>query len=69
MSGPLADVYQVTFALITRVTASSGTETLVEVTVEGFARPRVTSGEDISCTGTGKLKRMIADLLRRQLPA
>ena len=67
LSGPRADMYQVTFAIVTRVTTHSANETLVETLVDGRARDRATSGSDVTCSGTGRLERAIADLPRHQL--
>ncbi len=64
MQGERADVYEVRFALVTRLRAA-GEETLVQTRLEGLARDRFTNETPVVCGGTGKLEGEIATLLRR----
>lgn len=64
MQGKRADLYEVRFALVTRL-AADGEETLVQTRLEGLARDRYTNEAPVVCGGTGKLEGEIAELLRR----
>lgn len=68
-AGPRADTYEVQFVIITRVSASSDTETLVETIIDGSARDRMVSGGSFRCTGTGTLEKAVVDLLMRRVRA
>jgi len=65
LQGERADVYEVEFALVTRLRPLEGGGSIVETRLEGRARDRFVNEAPVYCTGTGKLEEQIAELLRR----
>jgi len=65
LQGERADVYEVEFALVTRLRPLEAGGTVVETRMEGRARDRFVNEVPVYCTGTGKLEAEIAELLRR----
>jgi hypothetical protein len=59
---PAADTYEITFAILARLTPRATDSTLVEVLVDGRARDRTQSSNPVFCSGTGRLE---AALLQR----
>ena len=57
-----ADTYEITFAILARVSPHTPDTTLVEVLVDGTARARGLSTNRVFCSGTGRLE---AELLQR----
>jgi len=56
--GHAADSYEVTFAMLARLTPQDSGSTLVEVLVDGTARDRTLNlSNALSCTGTGRLEK------------
>ena len=56
--GQAADSYEVTFAMLARLTPQDSSNTLVEVLVDGSARDRTLNlSNALSCTGTGRLEK------------
>jgi hypothetical protein len=56
--GRAADSYEVTFAMLARLTPQDSGSTLVEVLVDGSARDRTLNlSNALSCTGTGRLEK------------
>jgi len=63
VGGHAADSYDVTFAMLARLTPQEGGTTLVQVVVDGTARDRtLILSNPVSCGGTGRLER---DFLQR----
>jgi hypothetical protein len=56
---PAADVYAVTFAILTRVTPQDSARTIVEVIIDGTARDQAERSSPVSCAGTGRLETVI----------
>jgi len=67
MTGPRADTHDVHFAIVTRVRASSETETLVETLIDGTARDRSATGGSTLCKGTGLLEQAVVEALIARL--
>lgn len=64
---PLADDYDVTLSVLTRVSASGEGWSVMTTTVSGRAKPRAVSGASVYCQSTGKLERRIVDLVLQSL--
>lgn len=64
-----ADRFVVTFAVMTRLTATPEGHTLVETLVDGHAHNAAGSAYSVPCVGRGKLEKQIADGLRRRVTA
>jgi len=55
--GRAADSYEVTFAMLVRLTPQDGGRSLVEVVIDGTARDRTLNlSNPVFCTGTGRLE-------------
>src|SRR5438094_691077 len=55
--GHAADSYEVTFAMLVRLTPQDGGRSLVEVVIDGTARDRTLNlSNPVFCTGTGRLE-------------
>jgi hypothetical protein len=63
--GPIADIYEIDFQVVTELRPAPGGGTQVDTRVEGSARDRTISGNRVPCSGTGKLEREIAAMLKR----
>lgn len=64
--GPIADAYEVNFALITRVIpAANGT--LLEIIVDGHARDRTQPGTPVPCVTRGKFEEQIVAYLMQRV--
>jgi hypothetical protein len=56
-----ADAYAVTLTALSRVTAVGPASSLVVTQVVASATPRATSGNEVRCSSTGRLERVIND--------
>lgn len=65
IQGERADLFDVEFALATRLRPRPDGGTVVETRLEGLARDRYVNEAPVRCGGTGKLEGEIAELLRR----
>ncbi|HEY7767312.1 hypothetical protein [Longimicrobium sp.] len=63
VSMPNADAYAVTVTMITQLNAEAPAATRVQTVLEATARPRDTAGNEVTCTSTGHLERLIASRL------
>jgi hypothetical protein len=63
VSLPNADAYAVTVTVVTQLSAE-GPGTRAQTVVEATARPRDTAGNQVTCTTTGHLERLIASRLQ-----
>jgi hypothetical protein len=61
LTGLAADEYEITFAILARVSPRDDANTIVEILVDGTARDRTSSSNSVFCTGTGVIE---AGLLR-----
>jgi hypothetical protein len=66
-AGNRADSHEVSFAIVTRVVPGRDNSPMVETLIDGSARPRDASSSPVPCTGTGKLERVIGNLIRRKV--
>jgi len=62
-SGILANLYDVTLALATRVSPASDGGSMVTTILEGWAEPRVTRGNPVHCRSKGTLEEGITALV------
>lgn len=65
MQGERADVFQVEFAMATRLRPRDDGTTVVETRLEGRARDRFVNENPVFCRGTGRLEEEIGQLLRQ----
>lgn len=56
---PAADVYQVIFAMMAKLTPQPGGGTEVDIIVDGTARNLAEGGAMLHCTGTGRLEAIL----------
>lgn len=64
---PVADDYDVTLSVLTRVSTSGEGWSMMTTTVSGRAKPRAVSGAPVYCQSTGKLEQRIFDLVLQSL--
>jgi hypothetical protein len=64
VSIPNADTYAVTLAIVTQLNGETTDATRVQTVLEATARPRDTAGNQVTCTSTGHLERLIASRLQ-----
>jgi len=67
--GDAADMYEITFAIMARVTGNDAGRTLVEVFVDGTAHERTTSADVVSCMSTGRLEAAFLQRLAARIPS
>jgi hypothetical protein len=68
--GHAADSYEVTFAMLVRLTPQDGDLVLVEVLIDGTARDRTLNlSNPVFCTGTGRLEREFLQRLEARIGA
>lgn len=60
LSGPLANQYEITLSISTRLTAKGPEETEVLTTVDAFGEPRAVSGNMVHCGSRGVLELRVA---------
>ena len=66
-SGPLANQYDVTLTVITKLTAKGPENTQVVTVMDAYGRPRAVSGNSIHCTSRGVLEMKIAQKVAEAL--
>lgn len=69
VGGTRADIYEVSFVLVTTVRAGPSNNTIVETMIDGNARDRSRGDSGVPCHGTGKLEREIGELIRIRVQA
>ncbi len=67
LSGPLANRYEITLAVMTRVTAKDETSSEILTMVDAFGRPRAVSGNPIHCQSRGTLEQRVAQAIATAL--
>ena len=68
-NGPLANHYEVTLAVTTKLTKVDENHTEVSTVVDGSAKPRTTAGHPIQCTTRQKLEALIVKKVAEALGA
>ncbi len=63
MLGALADEYNITLSVVTRLSDEPGGGTKILTTVDAIGRPRATSGNPLRCESSGALELRVAQLL------
>lgn len=66
---PTADVYPITFAILSRLRRQNHDSTVVEVLVDGTARDPAQNSNPVFCTGTGRLETVLLQRLESQIVA
>lgn len=66
-SGILANLYDVTLALATRVSPAPAGGSVMTTILEGWAEPRVTRGNPVHCRSKGTLEERIAAVVAERL--
>lgn len=67
LAGPLANQYDVTLAVVTRLTAKGEAGTEILTMVDAYARPRAVSGNPLHCQSRGELEKRIAQRIAEAL--
>jgi len=67
LAGPLANQYDITLSVVTRLTAKGPESTEVVTMVDAWGRPRAVSGNVIHCQSRGKLEERIAQRIAEAL--
>ncbi len=67
LAGPLANQYEITLAVVTRLTAKDPENTEIVTMVDGYGRPRAVSGNVIHCQSRGELEKRIAQRIAEAL--
>lgn len=63
MLGALADDYNITLSVVTRLTDAPGGGTQILTVVDAIGRPRATSGNPLRCESSGVLELRVAQLI------
>ncbi len=66
-SGPLANQYDITLSVMTKLTAKGDESTEVLTLVDAHGRPRAVSGNTVHCQSRGVLEKQIAQLVAEAL--
>ena len=67
LAGPLANQYDVTLAVVTRLTAKGPESTEILTMVDAYGRPRAVSGNPLHCQSRGELEKRIAQRIAEAL--
>lgn len=67
LAGPLANQYDITLAVMTRLTAKGPESTEILTMVDAYGRPRAVSGNPIHCQSRGELEKRIAQRIAEAL--
>ena len=67
LAGPLANQYDVTLGVVTRLTAKGPESTEVLTMVDAYGRPRAVSGNAMHCQSRGELEKRIAQRIAEAL--
>lgn len=66
-SGPLANVYEVTLSILTRLSKVDDGQTEVSTTIAATAKPRTNAGYPVDCTSRQKLEALIVEKVKEAL--
>ena len=69
MTRSLADEYDITLSVVTRLTDEPGGRTKVLTTVDAIGRPRAARGNPVRCESAGVLELRVAQLVAERLGA
>ncbi len=67
LAGPLANQYDITLAVVTRLTAKGPESTEIVTMVDAYGRPRAVSGNPLHCQSRGELEKRIAQRIAEAL--
>ncbi len=67
LSGPLANRYDITLSVVTRVTAKGEENSEILTTVDAYGRPTAVSGNPIHCQSRGILEQRVAQAIATAL--
>ena len=67
LAGPLANQYDITLAVATRLTSKGPESTQIVTMVDAYGRPRAVSGNTIHCQSRGELEERIAQRIAETL--
>lgn len=67
LAGPLANQYDITLAVATRLAAKGPESTQIVTMVDAYGRPRAVSGNTIHCQSRGELEKRIAQRIAEAL--
>lgn len=67
LAGPLANQYDITLAVVTRLTAKGPESTEILTMVDAYGRPRAVSGNPLHCQSRGELEKRIAQRIAEAL--
>ena len=67
LAGPLANQYDITLAVATRLTSNGPESTRIVTMVDAYGRPRAVSGNTIHCQSRGELEKRIAQRIAEAL--
>ena len=67
LTGQLANSYEVTLSVITRLTDGPEGATVVTTTVDAFGKPRGTSGNEVHCQSRQTLEKRVPELIAEML--
>lgn len=67
LAGPLANQYDITLAVMTRLTAKGPESTEILTMVDAYGRPRAVSGNVIHCQSRGVLEQRVAQRIAEAL--
>lgn len=65
--GQRADVFEVTFAIISRVVPVSDAVTRLEIIFDGRARDKTSAGSVVPCNSTGKMESLLLTYLNQRI--
>ena len=66
-SGTLANIYDVTLTISTRVTDAADGGATVSTTVDAWARPRMTNGNPVQCSSNTNIEQRLLELMVERL--
>jgi len=67
LSGQLANSYDITLSVVTRLSDGPPGTTIVATTIDAYGEPRTTSGNPVHCQSRAVLERRIAEIVAEKL--
>jgi hypothetical protein len=67
LSGQLANAYDVTLSVVTRLSDGPPGTTIVATTIDAYGEPRTTSGNQVHCQSREALERRVAEIVAEKL--
>jgi hypothetical protein len=67
LKGQLANLYDVTLSVMTRLTEGPIGATIVTTTVDAFGTPRAVSGNEVPCRSRAVLERRVVEVIAEKL--